>query len=294
MARLKFVKMQGCGNDFVVVDGFAEGLPEGMAEVAMRLCDRHFGIGADGVLALYPAEGHDFEMRIFQPDGSEAEMCGNGIRCAALYALRRGIADRRDLRVKTKAGLIQPLVNEGMTEVRVDMGAPRLAAAEVPCLLGGSVCSVAGSESEIEAAIEAVIEQEFAVAGRKFAVTAVSMGNPHAVIFIDESVESYPVREYGSLIENDAAFPARVNVEFAEVIDGGHIRVRVWERGCGETLACGTGSCATGVAAILTGRAKDEVDIMLPGGTLHVSWRPGESVFMTGAAEVVFAGEVEI
>ncbi len=289
MAKLNFVKMHGCGNDFVVVDGFAEPLPEGMAEVAMRLCDRHFGIGADGVLALYPACGYDFEMRIFQPDGSEAEMCGNGIRCAAFYALRQGIVKGRDLRVKTKAGLIRPLVNEDMTEVRVDMGVPRLAAAEIPCRLNGSVC--AGAETVVG---EAVIEQGLAVAGREFAVTAVSMGNPHAVIFIDEPVESYPVREYGPLIENDAAFPARANVEFAEVIDGGHIRVRVWERGCGETLACGTGSCATGVAAILTGRVKDEVDIMLPGGTLHISWRPGESVFMTGAAKVVFAGEVEI
>lgn len=278
MVKVQFVKMHGCGNDFIMMEGFSAALPQDMAALAVRLCDRHFGIGADGILALYPAEGYDFEMRIFQPDGSEAEMCGNGIRCAAIYALMCGITDKRELAVKTGAGLIRPTVSEDMRQVRVDMGAPRLAAGQIPCRLGG----------------DTVLEQPLAVAGQEFRISAVSMGNPHAVIFIDRAVADYPVTEYGPQIETDAVFPARTNVEFAEVLDERHIRVRVWERGVGETLACGTGACAAGVAAMLTGRAADEVDIILPGGTLHISWQPGQSVFMAGAAECVFRGEVEL
>ncbi len=278
MTTLRFRKMHGCGNDFVMVDAFGGALPEDMPAVAVRLCDRNFGIGADGVIALYPAEGYDFEMRLFQPDGSEAEMCGNGIRCAALYARMSGITDKSELAVKTGAGLIRPTVSQDMRLVRVDMGAPRLAAAQIPCTLGG----------------EPVLERPLEVAGREFRVSMVSMGNPHCVIFVDAPAAEQLVGKYGPLLETNAAFPAKTNVEFAEVLDERHIRVRVWERGVGETLACGTGACATGVAAILTGRAANEVTIMLPGGDLQISWQPGGSVFMSGPAVCVFSGEVEL
>ena len=281
MTTLRFVKMHGCGNDFIMAEAFSGELPADMAAVAVRLCDRHFGIGADGVIALYPAEGYDFEMRLFQPDGSEAEMCGNGIRCAAVYALMCGITDKRELAVKTGAGLIRPTVSEDGRLVRVDMGKPRLAAEQIPCLLNNS-----GGDT--------VLEQPVTAAGREFAVSAVSMGNPHGVIFIDEPVADYPVAEYGPLLEVHRAFPAKANIEFAEVLDEKHIRVRVWERGVGETLACGTGACATAVAAMLTGRAAEEVEVILPGGTLQIGWRPGEAVFMTGPAACVFRGEVEL
>jgi diaminopimelate epimerase len=277
---LKFTKMHGCGNDFIMLNGFAEELPSDMGKLAKRLCDRHFSIGADGILALYPAEGYDFEMRIFQPDGSEAEMCGNGIRCAAVFAQQEGIVSTNALRVKTLAGLICPtiLADESPTKmVQVDMGMPRLAGAEIPCTVDAKT----------------VLEQPIQAGGKDFRFSAVSMGNPHAVIFIDAPPQDFPVTQYGPLLETHACFPAKANIEFAQVIDRQNINVRVWERGCGETLACGTGACATAVAAILTERADSGVNIHLPGGTLHICWQ-GESVQMTGAAEATYSGEVTI
>lgn len=278
---LKFTKMHGCGNDFIILNGFIEQLPSDMGKLAERLCDRHFSIGADGILALYPAEGYDFEMRIFQPDGSEAEMCGNGIRCAAVFARLEGIVSKNELHVKTLAGLICPTIlasetaNEKM--VQVDMGEPRLAGAEIPCTVDA----------------ETVLDQPIQAADGDFRFSAVSMGNPHAVIFIDYKPQTFPVTKYGPLLETHATFPAKANIEFAQVVDRQNINVRVWERGCGETLACGTGACATAVAAILTKRADSSVNIHLPGGTLHICWQ-GESVQMTGAAEVAYSGEVTI
>ncbi len=275
---MKFTKMHGCGNDFVMMNGFVNQMPADMGAVAEKLCDRNFGIGADGVIVLYPAEGYDFEMRLFQPDGSEAEMCGNGIRCAAVFANMEGISDKKDLRVITKAGLILPTVSDDMAEVRVDMGAPRLKGSEVPCMI----------------AAERVLEQPLEICGKEFLFSGVSMGNPHAVIFIDVPVADYPVGKYGSNIEVCGMFPAKTNVEFVEVVDEHTVNMRVWERGSGETLACGTGACATSVAAILTGRCKDFVTVKLLGGDLKIEYVEGENVYMTGAAEVSFTGDVEI
>lgn len=278
MHKYRFVKMHGCGNDFVMLNGFAQELPEDMGALAEKLCDRHFGIGADGVIALYPAEGYDYQMRLFQPDGSEAEMCGNGTRCAALFARQEGIAATNELKMLTLAGPILPTVlqaGEGEAVVRVDMGAPRLAAAAIPCLLGG----------------ETVLNQTLEVLGREFTFCAVSMGNPHAVIFLDTDPESFPIATFGPLLEKHEIFPAKANIEFAQVIDAHTIKMRVWERGCGQTLACGTGACATAVAAILTGRATAPVTIQLAGGNLDIDWQQGGSVFMTGPAAISFAGE---
>lgn len=276
-AILKFTKMHGCGNDFIMMNGFTQTLPENMGALAERLCDRHFGIGADGVIALYPAPGFDYQMRLFQPDGSEAEMCGNGTRCAALFARREGIATTDNLKMQTLAGTILPTVlatDDTSATVCVDMGAPRLAATAIPCLMGN----------------DTVLNQSVEVSGRDFTFSAVSMGNPHAVIFLDTDPEAFPIATYGPLLERHEIFPAKANIEFAQVIDPHTIKMRVWERGVGQTLACGTGACATAVAAILTGRAQAPVTIQLAGGDLTIDWQPGGSVFMTGPAAISFSG----
>lgn len=281
MTKYQFTKMHGCGNDFIMLNGFTQTLPDDMGALAERLCDRHFGIGADGVIALFPAEGYDYQMRLFQPDGSEAEMCGNGTRCAALFARREGIAVADDLRMLTLAGTILPTVlsaDEQSAVVRVDMGAPRLTAAAIPCLLGA----------------DTVLNQSVEVSGREFTFSAVSMGNPHAVIFLDVDPEGYPIATYGPLLEKHEIFPAKANIEFAKVIDPHTIKMRVWERGVGQTLACGTGACATAVAAILTGRATAPVTVQLAGGELTIDWHEGSSVFMTGPASISFSGEFSL
>lgn len=278
MTTYKFTKMHGCGNDFIMLNGFTQQLPDDMGALAERLCDRHFGIGADGVIALLPAADYDYQMRLFQPDGSEAEMCGNGTRCAALFARSEGIATADDLKMLTLAGTILPTVQEATATcgtVRVDMGAPRLAAAAIPCRLGA----------------DTVLNQTVEVSGRDFTFSAVSMGNPHAVIFLDTDPETFPIAKYGPLLERHEIFPAKANIEFVQIIDAHTIKMRVWERGCGETLACGTGACATAVAAILTGRAASPVTIQLAGGELSIDWQQGGSVFMTGPAATSFAGE---
>lgn len=275
---LKFTKMHGCGNDFIMLNGFTQQLPDDMGALAEQLCDRHFGIGADGVIALLPADGYDYQMRLFQPDGSEAEMCGNGTRCAALFARSEGIATQDDLKMLTLAGTILPSVlaaDETSGTVRVDMGAPRLAAAAIPCRVGS----------------DTVLNQSVEVSGRDFTFSAVSMGNPHAVIFLDTDPEAFPIATYGPLLEKHEIFPAKANIEFAQITDPHTIKMRVWERGVGQTLACGTGACATAVAAILTGRAQAPVTIQLAGGDLTIDWQQGGSVFMTGPAATAFSGE---
>lgn len=280
-ATLKFCKMHGCGNDFILVNGFAESLPADRGQLAERLCDRHFGIGADGLITLEPEAGYDFRMHIYQPDGSEAEMCGNGVRCAALFANWQGICQAAELNIATLAGLIRPTIlaaGETSGLVRVDMGEPRLAARAIPCTLPG----------------ETVLEQPVEVSGREFLLSAVSMGNPHAVIFLETPPEQFAVTTYGPLLERHEIFPAKTNVEFAQVLDAHTIKMRVWERGVGETLACGTGACACAVAAILTKRAEAPVAIKLAGGELKIDWQPGGPVFMTGPAEVSFYGEAAL
>lgn len=277
---LKFSKMHGCGNDFIMLNGFSQNLPTDMGQLAIQLCDRHFGIGADGILALYPTAAADFEMRLFQPDGSEAEMCGNGIRCAALFARQQGIVSHNDLTVQTLAGLIKPSINPADGQVRVDMGLPRLTPAEIPCLIENNNAPL--------------LNQPLEVLGREFKFCAVSMGNPHAIIFLDSAPQNLAVEKYGPLLEHNAIFPARANIEFAQVLDEHNIEVRVWERGVGETLACGTGACATVVAALLTDRAQSPVNIKLPGGTLQIEWHNGQSVYMTGPAQEVYQGEFSL
>ncbi|MCL6575930.1 MAG: diaminopimelate epimerase [Kyrpidia sp.] len=268
--------MHGLGNDFVVVEGHA--LPVDPGALARNWCDRHFGIGADGLVFVLPSDRADVQMRIFNADGSEAEQCGNAVRCVGKYAFERGLVRRRDLVVETLAGL-QRIVLGGngsrVEEVTVDMGEPILEPGRIPVALaeGGT------PSGRVEAA------------GREWAFTAVSMGNPHAVIFVDD-VEGTDVRGVGSEVETNPLFPNRVNVEFVETLDPGEIRLRVWERGCGETLACGTGACAAVVAGVLEGRSGRKVQVHLPGGTLKIEWAEDGRVYMTGPAVEVFRGEI--
>ena len=276
-----FTKWQGCGNDFVLVNGFRESL-EGadLASLARAVCDRHYGVGADGLILVLSSEIADFRMRIFNADGSEAEMCGNGIRCFAGVVHTEGLSARETFTVETGAGVFVPrleLTDGKLTGVRVDMGEPILAGERIPV-------EGFGASRVIEAPIEA--------AGEKLAMTCVSMGNPHCVIFV-ESAEAVPIEYLGPALERHARFPKKTNVEFAEVRDASHIRMRVWERGAAVTLACGTGSCATLVAAALTGRTGRAAEVELDGGRLAIEWAEDNHIYMTGPAERVFAGRYE-
>lgn len=278
---LHFVKMHGCGNDFIVVDD-RDSVWDLDEDVVRMLCDRHFGIGADGVILVRPATspGAEYLMHYINSDGSLAEMCGNGIRVFAKYLVDRGLVEGDEFTVQTLGGL-KPITvardaDGRMLEARVEMGEPVLTPALVPTTL---TC-------DLEATIDCPLATELG----EVRVTCVSMGNPHAVIWVDD-VDEAPVETLGPLIENHPAFPRRTNVEFAQVVPGEErIRLRVWERGCGETLACGTGACATAVAATLTCRAGRTVDVELPGGDLRIGWSPEGPVYMTGPATEVFSG----
>lgn len=273
---MNFTKMHGLGNDFIVVA--AGEVPRGAAEMARRLCDRHFGIGADGLVFVLPSSAADIGMRIYNADGSEAEQCGNAVRCVGKYAFERGLVRSRELTVETGAGL-QRIWLEGSGEtverVSVDMGAPVLRGPDIPVALDR----------------EPVVREPVEAGGRTFHFTAVSMGNPHAVIFLEEW-DGVNVGETGPLIEGHPLFPRRVNVEFARVLGPGEVEMRVWERGCGETLACGTGACATVVAGVLEGRMRRKAVVHLRGGDLEIEWRPEGPVYMTGPAVEVFRGEI--
>ncbi|MHB8507751.1 MAG: diaminopimelate epimerase [Candidatus Dormibacteria bacterium] len=276
---LSFHKIQGAGNDFIVVNEPTSPAAD-WPVLARRLCDRHRGIGADGILLVGPSQVADLRMRLFNADGSEAEMCGNGVRCTAKYALDSGLAPGPELTWETGAGPVSTVVtsNHGTSaRVRVDMGLPRLRPAEIPVTATG----------------EAVLEGAFEVAGGSIELTCVSMGNPHAVAFVT-SVADFPLERIGPEIEHSVRFPRRTNFEIVEVVSPEHYRVRVWERGVGETQACGTGACAVAVAARLVRNAPEVLQVELPGGCLEISWERGQSVFMTGPADVVFAGEVEV
>jgi diaminopimelate epimerase len=243
--------------------------------------DRHFGIGGDGIIVALPSDVADLRMRMFNPDGSEAEMCGNGIRCLAKYVVERGLTRPKDgvVTVETLAGILScELRREGgtVTAVRVAMGTPRLDPREVPVLAEQS---------------PPVLGFEVRAGDRAFPVTCISMGNPHAVWFTDASVAEFPLGQIGPQVEHHAAFPRRVNFEVANVERPGAVRARVWERGAGETLACGTGACAIGVAARLNGYTGDATDVTLPGGTLHIEWAGEGDVYLTGPAVEVFEGE---
>ena len=276
---MKFTKMQGTGNDFILVD--AREVEGDWPRLAMAMCRRHFGVGADGLILVLDSKVADFRMRIFNADGSEAEMCGNGLRCFAKFVIEQGLApkNRRELSVETLAGInrVWPQVVDGVVaSVQVSMGVPKLKASDIPVLAG---------------ALNTVLDYPLVVDGRELKVTCVSMGNPHAVCFVDEPVAGFPLAEIGPKVEHHPIFPNRVNFEVARVLSRRQVAGRVWERGVGETLACGSGACAIAIAARLHDYVGNELDIILPGGVLRLAWDGVEEVLLSGPAETVFEGE---
>lgn len=294
---MKFTKMHGCGNDYVYVNCFTETV-EHPEEVAKKVSDRHFGIGSDGLILIRPSKVADFEMAMYNADGSRGEMCGNGIRCVAKYVYDFGLTDQTSISVETLAGIkyLNLTVADGKVEkVRVNMGAPVLEPSGIPVLMSGELSAAGTLAESMTGQAAPIIAQPLDVAGKEYQVTCVSMGNPHCVTFVDEDVRTLDLTKIGPDFEHHEVFPKRVNTEFVNVIDETHLRMRVWERGSGETLACGTGTCATVVAAVLNGLTKDAADVELLGGTLHIEWDRDENlVYMTGPATVVFSGEIEI
>ena len=284
---MRFTKMQGLGNDYVYVNCFQEKV-ENPSEMAKRISDRHFGVGADGLILIGPSEQADFEMEMYNADGSRGEMCGNGIRCVAKYVYDYGLTDKTSISVETLGGIkyLDLTIEDGKAVlVRVDMGRPELRAREIPI-----ICEAADGESAADEA--QVIDEPIVVGGMEYRMTGVSMGNPHAVVFL-EDVEGFDIEKIGPKFENHERFPRRINTEFVRIIDRERIEMRVWERGSGETLACGTGACAAVVASILNGLAGRKVTVKLKGGDLLVEWdQESGKVYMTGPAEVVFDGEI--
>ncbi|TVQ47828.1 MAG: diaminopimelate epimerase [Gloeocapsa sp. DLM2.Bin57] len=279
---LEFSKYQGLGNDFILVDNRDQNNPVITPEQAIQLCDRHLGIGADGVIFALPGEKDtDYTMRIFNSDGSEPEMCGNGIRCLAKFIADLTQKNRKGhfYRIQTLAGVITPeLLANG--QVRVDMGKPEYLAGAIPTTLVPPE--------------QKVINELLRVAGQNWDVTCVSMGNPHCVIFV-EDVDNIPLETLGPQFEHNPVFPQRINTEFIQVINNNYLKMRVWERGAGITLACGTGACASVVAGVLTRRIESTCTVELPGGLLEIEWSPEtEKVYMTGPAELVFTGKINL
>lgn len=284
---MKFTKMHGCGNDYVYVDCTKEVIPD-IAATAVRVSDRHFGIGSDGLILIKSSEVADFEMDMYNADGSRGKMCGNGIRCVAKYVYDHGLTNKTEITVDTQAGIktLQLTVCDGkVSKVRVDMGEPVLIPQEIP--VKASVLGLADDRRE------AIVAQPFTVANSSYDITCVSMGNPHCITFIDEDVRSFPLEAIGALFEKHELFPEGVNTEFVNIIDKEHLRMRVWERGSGETLACGTGACAVAVASYLNGFTGRKVDVELMGGHLEIVYDAATNhVFMTGLATEVFSGEI--
>jgi diaminopimelate epimerase len=275
---MKFTKMHGAGNDYVYVDCFANAPPKDIAPLARAISDRHFGVGGDGLILICPIEGADVEMRMYNADGSYAEMCGNGIRCVAKYVYDHGIVRRDALRIVT-AGItyeLELLLAGGKVDrVRVDMGEPTFKSSEIPTTLAG----------------DPPTDAPLTVGGRTLHVTSMSIGNPHCVTFVDKATDDL-VLGLGPLVENHQAFPRRVNVEFVEVLNRETVLQRTWERGSGETLACGSGACAVCVAGVLTGRTERRITSKLLGGDLQLEWNESDNhVYMTGPAVEVFSGE---
>jgi diaminopimelate epimerase len=274
--ELPFTKMQGCGNDYVYVDGFHHRVddPEGLARA---ISDRRFGVGSDGLILVLPSDRADVRMRMWNADGSESEMCGNGVRCVAKFAYERGLAPRRPrMTAETGAGVLDldlRVENGAVEAVTVDMGAPRLDRADVP---------MSGPPGR-------VVDEPLAVLDRTLRVTCLSMGNPHCVVFVDD-VTTFPVERYGPAVERHPAFPRRTNAEFVQVLSRGEVIQRTWERGAGETWACGTGASAVAVAGVLTGRTDRSVLVHLRGGDLRIEWPEGGSVKKTGPAVTVYEG----
>ncbi len=275
---MKFTKMQGLGNDYVYVNCLKEKIAD-PPELARKISDRHFGVGSDGLIMINPSDKADFEMEMYNADGSRAEMCGNGIRCVAKYVYDYGLTDKTYISVETLAGIkyLDLTVEDGKVSlVKVDMGQPILEPEKIPVASKGS----------------RVVDEPLLVDGKEYRMTCVSMGNPHAVIFVDEDVKNLPLEKMGPSFENHTCFPKRVNTEFVRVIDRHTAEMRVWERGSGETLACGTGTCAVAVACVLNGLTEDAITVHLLGGDLYIEWdREKNTVYMTGPAEAVFDGE---
>lgn len=278
---MKFTKMQGAGNDYVYVNCFEERV-ENPAEAAIRVSNRNFGIGSDGLILIMPSDKADVRMRMFNSDGSESEMCGNGIRCVAKYAYDHGIVAKKEITAETGAGILTLQLFTGsdsrVEKVRVNMGKPRLTRGEIP------MTGDAGAK---------VISEPLNILHTTFHITCASMGNPHCVIFVDD-VANFQVEKYGPLIENHELFPRRTNVEFVQIISRTEVRQRTWERGAGETLACGTGASAVCVAGVLNGLTEKKILNHLSGGDLTLEWAEDGYLYMTGPAVEVFTGEIEI
>ena len=275
---MKCTKMQGIGNDYVYVNCLKEKI-ENPSELAKKISDRHFGVGSDGLIMINPSDKADFEMEMYNADGSRGEMCGNGIRCVAKYVYDYGLTDKTSISIETLAGIkyLDLTVEDGkVVLVKVDMGKPIFSPEQIP----------------VVSQRETVVDEPIDIDGQEYRMTCVSMGNPHAVVFIDQDVSEFPLEEIGVKFENHERFPKRVNTEFVNIIDRHTAQMRVWERGSGETLACGTGACAVAVACVLNGLTEEEVTVKLLGGDLQIKWdKEKDTVYMTGPAEVVFDGE---
>lgn len=277
---MKFTKMHGIGNDYVYVNCFKETV-EHPSEMAIKVSDRHFGIGSDGLILIKPSEMADGKMEMYNADGSQGAMCGNGIRCVAKYMYDYGITDKTSISVETKSGIkyLDLTIKDGKVDtVKVNMGTPILKAVDIP----------------VRSEKEKVIDESVMVDGKEWKITCVSMGNPHAITYIDD-VKNLEIEKIGPKFENHEIFPDRVNTEFVRVIDRNTVEMRVWERGSGETLACGTGACAVAVSSILNGLTEEEVTVKLLGGDLKIFWdRTENKVYMTGSATTVFDGEIDL
>ena len=274
---MKFTKMHGAGNDYVYVDCFTEKIPHDIARLSIAVSDRHTGVGADGLILICPSEIADARMRMFNADGSESEMCGNGVRCVAKYVYDHGIARQNQLKIETGRGVLtlDLEITRGLVDrVRVNMGTPILEGSKIPTTLPG----------------DPPVRRKLSAGGREFEVTCVSMGNPHCVTFVDQLNDDWVLR-VGPEVERHPVFPRRVNAEFIQVISPTEFRMRVWERGSGETQACGTGACASAVAGVLTGLTERRVMAHLPGGDLELDWSDTGDVYLTGPAVEVFSGD---
>ena len=279
---MNFTKVQGTGNDFILVEASEINLD--WSQTAVAMCDRHFGIGADGLLVLLPSHLADFQMHIFNPDGSEVEACGNGLRCLAKYVIDRGLAKSgaQEISVETVAGIRKAKIYRAvgkLAKIQVGMGEPKFGAKDIPVVESGLVD------------IKSMLSHHVSIGSRELLLNFVSMGNPHAIYFWQYPVSDFPLSQLGPEVEQHKMFPNRVNFEVANVISRRQIEVRVWERGVGETLACGSGACAVAVAAQLLGYIDSKVDIKLPGGTLEVEWDKVGEVLLGGPAEIAFTGE---
>lgn len=283
---MRFTKMHGCGNDYIYVyTGTEKVADEIKPELAVRLSDRHKGIGSDGLIFINPAEGADFEMEMYNSDGSRGAMCGNGIRCVGKYVYDHGLTDKTSIDILTGAGVkrLELMTENGKaTGATVNMGIPILEPKKIPVVI------------EEHDSSKPVIDHPIIAGGTEYRITCVSMGNPHCVIFCDEDVSNLDIAEIGPLFEHHVIFPDRVNTEFVNVHDRGHLKMRVWERGSGETMACGTGATAVLVAASLNDLSDRRAEVSLLGGTLTIDWKEDGNVYMTGPAETVFESEIPI